>query len=236
MNSSTTRHNGARTTSLGGTLLVIAVAFALPFLNSLRVFIDGVRPHAIPQIAVVAAIVQMLLSLCVLSYVLSQRGLALDDLGLRFSASDVPASVILTVLALLGSRFTYAGEWHLYWELTGHAPPIHPYPSILDAGLTPLVILFIVIDPFVEELIGRAFVIRETHFFTGRSWPGIVISVMLTASYHLYEGWVSIAPVATIFLVFAIYYSKTRRAWPIIAAHLGYDLIVLGEHLHMLGS
>lgn len=236
MNSLTTRRDGTRASSLGGTLLVIAVAFAVPFLNSLRVFIDGVKPYTVPQIAVGAAIVQMLLSLCVLSYVLSQRGFALDDLGLRFSASDVPASVILTVLALLGSHFAYVGEWHLYWGLTGHTPPMHPYPSILDAGLTPLVVLFVVIDPFVEELVGRAFVIRETHFLTGRRWPGIVISVVLTTSYHLYEGWVSMAPVAAIFLVFAIYYSWTHRAWPIIAAHLGYDLIVLGEHLRMLGS
>ncbi|MHB1949989.1 MAG: CPBP family intramembrane glutamic endopeptidase [Acidiferrobacteraceae bacterium] len=232
----TERSRQERIHRLAVSLLVVAVAFATPFLQSLRVFVGGTRPYALPQIAVTVAIVQMVLSLCVLSYVLFQRGLSLDDLGVRFRPSDIPVAAGLTILALLGSRFAYAGEWRLYSVLAGHAPFLRPYPSVLDAGMTPVVALFMVIDPFVEELIGRAFIIREAYSFTGRYWTGIVISVLVTTSYHLYEGWIALAPVATIFLVFAVYYARTRRAWPIIMAHLGYDLVAVAARLHMIGS
>ncbi|MHB8563611.1 MAG: CPBP family intramembrane glutamic endopeptidase [Acidiferrobacteraceae bacterium] len=225
----------ARRNRLAGSLLVVAVAFSLPFFGSLRVFIDGVRPYAISQIAVAAGVVQMLLSLFVLAYVLAQRGLGLRDLGFRFSAWDLPVALILLVVGSVASRFAYAGEWYAYGAITGHAPALRSYPSVFDDGFTLMVTLFVVIDPFVEELIGRAFIISEVDFFTSQRWLGVLISVAVTSSYHLYEGWVAIAPVATLFLVFAIYYARARRVWPIIIAHLAYDLIVLAQRLDYKG-
>lgn len=225
----------ARRNRLAGSLLVVAVAFSLPFLGSLRVFVDGTRPHAIPQIAVAAGVVQMILSLCVLAYVLAQRGLGLRDLGFRFSAWDLPVALILLMVGSIASRLAYTGEWYAYGTIMGHAPTLNPYPSVFDGGFTLMVTLFVVIDPFVEELIGRAFIISEIDFFTGRRWLGVLISVAITSSYHLYEGWIAIMPVAALFLVFAIYYARARRVWPIIIAHLAYDLIVLAQRLDYKG-
>jgi len=52
-------------------------------------------------------------------------------------------------------------------------------------------------------------------------------SVAVQFSYHLYYGWAGAIALSFQFLIFALYYSHSRRALPIIAAHGFFDIWAL---------
>ena len=67
----------------------------------------------------------------------------------------------------------------------------------------------------------------EIKELTGSSVLAIALSVVFQASYHLYYGWVGALSIGFLFLVFAIYYARYKRAEPIIVAHAVFDLYAL---------
>ena len=94
-------------------------------------------------------------------------------------------------------------------------------------------LLFAVVNPFFEELIVRAFLISEATLLTGSSGLAVILSVLLQTSYHLYQGIPNAVGDGLVFLVFSVYYAKTRRLWPVIFAHLWLDLFaVIFYRLH----
>jgi len=95
-------------------------------------------------------------------------------------------------------------------------------------------LLFTAINPVFEELIVRAFLISEATLLTGSAGLAVILSVLLQTSYHLYQGIPNAIGDGLIFLVFSLYYVKTRRLWPVILAHLWLDLYaVIFYHLHV---
>jgi len=54
-----------------------------------------------------------------------------------------------------------------------------------------------------------------------------MISVGVQVSYHFYQGWIMALGYIPLFAVFAVYYKKTGRAWPLILAHMVFDLIAV---------
>ena len=84
---------------------------------------------------------------------------------------------------------------------------------------------FMILNPFFEELIVRAYLMTEISELTGSTLLAVMISVLVQTSYHLYYGLMGALSVAFIFLVFAIYYARSKRALPIVVAHELFDLI-----------
>jgi membrane protease YdiL (CAAX protease family) len=80
------------------------------------------------------------------------------------------------------------------------------------------------LNPFFEELIVRAYLMTEIKALTGSTAMAVAVSVVLQASYHLYYGWFGALTVAFSFLVFAVYYARSGRAVPVIVAHAAFDI------------
>src|SRR4029077_17429345 len=97
------------------------------------------------------------LSLLLLGYVLSRRNLGLRDLGLRWSVRDVIPSLVVTVLGAL----SYAAGAHLlqtvHYELFGSMAR-GPSASRFFSNPTIWALPFVLLNPFFEELIVRAYV------------------------------------------------------------------------------
>jgi hypothetical protein len=55
----------------------------------------------------------------------------------------------------------------------------------------------------------------------------ILISVLLQTGYHVYQGIPTMLLISSTFFIFSLYYATTRRALPIILAHLYLDLVGL---------
>jgi uncharacterized protein len=172
------------------------------------------------------AIVQELVGLLLLWFVLSRRKLRFKDIGLRWSFRDLGIGLILAVTAYLTySVFHFVIHWmHQVWfssvaggltarEVYGH-PPIIAIPYFL-------------VSPFFEELIVRAYLMTEVRDLTGSWTLAAALSVAVQASYHLYYGWEEAISLSVVFLMFSIFYARTRRATQIILAHGMWDLFEL---------
>jgi membrane protease YdiL (CAAX protease family) len=214
-------HRRAR---LAGLLIVLAVSVP-PFLiaSTMRVFgISGPSSGEFTVYRYLNAVLIELTSLALLLYVLSQNGRSLADLGLRFRFADVGHGTLL----IIGGRFLFrAARWAAIWLYQagfGHSPPSYT-SSLVGSGLA-LSLLFAFINPFFEECIVRAFLISETTFLTGSFGVAIALSVLLQTAYHLYQGMPNAVGLGLVFLVYSVYYVRTRRLWPLMFAHLWSDL------------
>lgn len=93
-------------------------------------------------------------------------------------------------------------------------------------------IIYILVNPFFEELIVRGFVMTEVFSLSNSRTLAIAISVGIQTLYHLYQGIFSALILAGVFLVFSIFYSRTGKLTPVIVAHLIADLGLLARMHH----
>lgn len=161
-------------------------------------------------------------------YVLSRRKLGLRDLGLRWSRRDIVPSIVVTVLA----AFAYFGGalilQALHYGLFGTIAQ-GPRAARFFAEPTIAAVPFMLLNPFFEELIVRAYLMTEIKALTGSTATSILSSVVLQASYHLYYGWLGAFAIACLFSVLAVYYARSGRAVPIVLAHAAFDLYALAR-------
>jgi len=172
------------------------------------------------------AIVQELVGLLLIWFVLSRRRLRFRDIGLRWSFRDLGIGLVLVVTAYL----TYS-VFHFFIDLVHQV-----WFSSVTGGLTarqafghpPIVAIpYILMNPFFEELVVRAYLMTEVRELTGSWTLAAALSVAVQTSYHLYYGWEEALSLLFVFLVFSIYYARTRRATPIILAHGIWDVFGL---------
>jgi membrane protease YdiL (CAAX protease family) len=233
-------HSGSspisRRTRLAGLSIVLAVAI-LPFLVSSTLVFAGIAPATSPippQFRYLNALVSEIASLGLVAYVLHHNRQPLSALGLRFRLEDVFYGVLIILAAQVLHSFVRPAIFSYYHELVGHWPPT-PASAFSGVGLTLFTSLFAFINPVFEELIVRAFLISETTYLTGSIWVAVTASVLLQASYHLYQGLAYAIAAAFTFLLYSVFYVKTRRLWPIIVAHFWTDihaLIIYSLRLH----
>jgi membrane protease YdiL (CAAX protease family) len=210
-------------------ILVLLVSFGNSLFGSLFALANGrgLSPYS-PDSRWTMGILQELTSLLLLVYVLSRRRMRLGDLGLRWSFGELGTGLAVAVVSYL----TYAAGYILVHSLHG------VFFSSSTSGLTPLqafghpsiiAIPFILLNPFFEELIVRAYLMTEVRNLTGSWTLSAALSILVQFSYHLYYGWERAISVSFLFLVFSIYYARTRKATPIIIAHGVFDILAMAR-------
>lgn len=216
-------------------LLVVWIAFSGSLLTS---FYAGFLHPGTPlsseagSLRTGIAIINQIGPLALLGYVLFRQGRGLRDIGLVLSWKALPLSVALFVTASAASWLWAWGMAFAFQSVTGTRFHMH-HANIgflhgADRGWSlPLLLIYGLINPFKEELIARAYVMSEARFLTGRWWGAIVVSVALQVSYHFYQGVFAALSYIALFLVFSLYYARTRLILPVILAHLYFDLLSL---------
>jgi membrane protease YdiL (CAAX protease family) len=164
--------------------------------------------------------------LALLAYVLSRRGLGFKSLGFGWSIRDVGVGLLVTGVSLaayfLGSTLIQLFH-HAAYGSFAKGPggrEFFAHPSVVF-------IPFVILNPFFEELVVRAYLMSEVFALTGSRARAILTSVVVQSSYHLYYGWAGAISLSFLFLTFALYYMRSRRALPIIVAHGLFDLYAL---------
>jgi len=110
------------------------------------------------------------------------------------------------------------------WSAKRAADSLHGIRPLAGVTLSVLVVVQVVVNPFFEELIVRAYAMTEVLGLTGSGALAVLVSVGVQTFYHLYQGIpLALAHGAT-FSVFSLYYLKTRRIAPVVLAHLYRDL------------
>ncbi len=211
-------------------LLVLSVAFSGPVLFSLFTVFRGSLKYG-PQfltLGVVNTIVSEIIAIGVLGYVLFRRGLSVRHLGFEFAWKDIPRSVLILGLSWLGLGVVYFASDPGSYLGTGRLPKLpEDKHALLQAGVTIWTVTLVLINPFCEELIVRAYTMSEIEYLTGSGALAIAGSVALQVTYHLYQGVLTALALGVPFLVFSLFYRRTGRITPVILAHLYWDVIVL---------
>lgn len=155
-------------------------------------------------------------SLVVLGTVLWFRGWTLRSLGLAFRWTDIPLGIGLA-----------AAAWLAYSAVLWGLAFVSPHPAVgtqvinvgisLDAALSTAVV-----NPFYEELFVAGYIIAALK--DGR-YTGLAIntSVAVRLLYHLYQGIAGVALIVPFGLIFATWFARTRRLWPLVFAHAIFD-------------
>jgi membrane protease YdiL (CAAX protease family) len=136
-------------------------------------------------------------------------------LGLLLTPASIAVYVVGSSLVQLTHHWIF-GNW-----TTGHGGrEFFTHPSVM-------LIPFVFLNAFFEELIVRAYLMTEVFDLTRSSLLAVVVSVIVQFSYHLYYGWSGAISVSFLFLAFSLYFVRSRRALPIVVAHGIFDLIAL---------
>jgi membrane protease YdiL (CAAX protease family) len=207
--------------------LVLSVAFGSPVFSSLYVLATGhtASPNS-PSLHWGFQLFNETASLLLLGYVLWRRNLRVRDLGMCWSVRDFAHGV---VIAIGSYSAEYVGGFIVFFIHHAIFGPDHASisPSSIFGHTGIVAIPFFLLNPFFEELIVRAYLMTEVRALTGSATLAVALSVALQTAYHLYYGWQGALSLAFMFLVLAVYYSRTRRATPIIVAHGAFDLLAL---------
>jgi len=219
-------HSVSRSQRLAGLLIVLAVALGPSVVASVHRMYEqpsSTRSDAQIRYGYFNLALTEMTSLALLAYVVRQNGQKFSGLGLAFRVEDVFYGLVLLAVTRICSRLAFPTiltvcEW-LGWHWA--APN---YPS-LRLGLGLVTYIFLLVNPVFEEMIVRAFLMSETIALTGSSALAVLFSLLLQTSYHLYQGLPYALGAGVIFLVFSIYYARTRRIAPVIIAHFTQDLL-----------
>lgn len=80
---------------------------------------------------------------------------------------------------------------------------------------------------FAEELVMRAYLIARLERLLRSTWQAVLVSTLLFASYHLYQGPVGVIGAAAFGLVCALSFCLCRRLWPLCLAHAMWNMWII---------
>ncbi|HEY1961884.1 MAG TPA: CPBP family intramembrane glutamic endopeptidase, partial [Rhizomicrobium sp.] len=91
--------------------------------------------------------------------------------------------------------------------------------QVVAPGLSPFAAGPIaIVNPLFEEVFVTGYVMTALKS-NGNPWRAINASVLLRLLYHLYQGSLGVLAIIPMGLIFAVWYARTGRLWPIIVAH-----------------
>lgn len=204
-------------------ILVVAVAFGWITAGSLAAaFHLAPAAHHGNGSLIALAIVEIAI-MVVLAAFLAARGWTFAKIGLRPTAKDTGIGLLLWLAA-------YA-LWIVVWMLTAILSPqtaqtISHTQVVVGAVSLSTAVTVSLVNPLFEEVFVVGYVM--TALRSGKSeWMTVNVSVALRLLYHLYQGPLGVLSIIPIGIIFAFWYLRTGRLWPVIVAHAAMDLIAL---------
>ena len=211
-------------------VLVLVVAFLSAGIGSVRVLLTGHGTYAGAHDVdaswrVVYVITHQVVGLALLAYVLHRQGRTLADLGTTVVGRDALRAVGIFLFGALAFVVCYLaiGGWHAAGRAAGTDAEqvVNPLAGL---GITVGSVTWVIINPFFEELLVRAYTMTEVLWLTQSGALAVLVSVAIQAFYHLYQGVPAALGHGATFLVFSLYYLRTRRIAPVVLAHLYMDV------------
>lgn len=161
--------------------------------------------------------------LAALGWVLAVRGWTRAKIGLEASWGASGLGVALAVVAMWISML-------LSSALVAHGGALAQLvastrPAV--ARIEPLTIAALcIVNPLYEETFVSGYLITALKRTRG-FWFAANASAGLRLLYHLYQGPVAVVGILPVGLLFAYWYARTGRLWPLVVAHALLDAIAL---------
>ena len=204
--------NAAQRVELAAVLLV---AFGPAVLGSVASLGSIATGPAITGGGLLALVVQEVLVFALLATLLRLRGWTRAGLGLTFRSADVAWGLGLFVAgALLAGLIALA------------MPTDEAAASLVEARIPlNIVLLASAVNPVFEEVFVCGYLVAVLKPWKGAAFA-INASTALRLAYHLYQGTPAVA-IIPLGLLFALWFARTGRLWPVILAHAAFDVIGL---------
>jgi uncharacterized protein len=180
------------------------------------------HPTAIPPISqrhLVFLLVYESVILLLLCAFLHMRGWTMKSLGIRPTAKDTLIGVGLAVAVYVA----YVLVWWAASAAGMHATYAGNNRELADRSLTlPAVIGVSLLNPIFEETFLCGYIVTTAKRMN-RAVAGVNISVAIRLSYHLYQGGIGVLGIIPVGLIFAWWYARSGRLWPVLVAHALFD-------------
>ena len=172
-----------------------------------------------------SALLHEVSSLLLVFYLLSRRGEPFKTLGLGFHRwTDVLKGLGLALAAMIFSAVLYAVVHSSTPAFTGHPADVRD-PKIIFAGMTfGWSVIYSISSAIFEETVVRGYVTTQMIALSCPVWAATLVSIGLQTSYHVYYGLGGALGISGVFIVFGIYFARSRRLLPVILGHMFVDL------------
>jgi len=168
----------------------------------------------------ISLIIYELIIFAILVPFLRLRNWNIKKFGINPGIKDTLTGVLLFFIVYIIYIAVYYSAEYLFPSISSSIGNVNFASS--DISLV-MIILVSIINPIFEEIFVCAYVIESLKNIKGISFA-INISILIRLSYHLYQGPNGIILLIPLGVIFAIWYSRTKRLWPIIVAHAIFDI------------
>jgi uncharacterized protein len=178
-------------------------------------------------ITALATILRDLALVSLIGFFLWRNGESFDKVGWNFrsTAQDAARGLVLFVFVFWAAAFL-----DQLLLAVGFSPPATPTPKFLTVrGPSEFVLAFVlvVVVAVAEEIIFRGYLILRLTTVTGSTTAAVVLSSVIFALGHGYEGTAGVVTVGFLGLVFAIVYVWRRSLVAPIVMHFLQDFLTI---------
>jgi membrane protease YdiL (CAAX protease family) len=138
--------------------------------------------------------------------------------------SDAFHAILLVVVCQLAYGLAFIAVTAAYHPL---ATEIARYRAVGPLSLWVLVPMSVV-NPFFEEILYLGFAANVLRRRFG-SWGAFGSVVAIRLLVHAYQGPLALVSILPLAVIITVYYLRTGRLWPIVVAHVIFDLAALGS-------
>ena len=180
-------------------------------------------------------LVQAAGTIAMVLFVIQKSGRSLRRFGIcRFR---IVRDSLLGVGLFVASMIAFYALWYLAWAVmrpTGASFGRADTSMIAGPKAAWQLLLLVVMslaNGAAEEISMRAYLITRLEQLLG-SRPALVLSVMLFASYHTYQGVYGALSAALVGTIYGLYFLASRRFWPLVLAHCIQDVVSIAMLTH----
>lgn len=102
-----------------------------------------------------------------------------------------------------------------------------------DAAKVPLLLIWSAANAFAEETVVVMWLLTRLKQLRVPVWGVIAASAVLRGTYHLYQGFSAGIGNIVMGVVFAFFYHRTGKVWPLILAHFLIDAVAYLGYLFL---
>jgi membrane protease YdiL (CAAX protease family) len=153
------------------------------------------------------------------------RGWSAEKIGLRPTIRDTGIGILILVFTTL----IWAAIFYVTYFV---APEIvtrirDTYATLKGTNVSPALAAGVsIFNAAFEEILVTGYVITALKK-SGSDWFAINVSTGIRLAYHLYQGQMAVLGILPLGLIYAFWYARSGRLWPLIVAHTLQDIWAL---------
>jgi membrane protease YdiL (CAAX protease family) len=207
----------------GEITIVLLGAFGLFILNNALFLAHPTSQPPISQQHLEFLLTFEPISLALLCSLLYVRGWTIERIGLHPTVRDT-----LIGLGLVAASYVvYVFVWAIAYKMGYRPSYLGQYRVLVSSGIAlPVAAGVCIVNPVYEETFLCGYIITTAKAMN-RTSAGVNVSVAIRLACHLYQGGAGVLGIVPLGLMFAGWYARTGRLWPLFVAHAVLDAIGL---------